>query len=68
MQSLVEIHTIIATFSICDGLYSYFKFPTYFTCGDINRNLSIFGKYYLIFNIKKHNFEISASFVLNYYF
>ena len=75
----MEIYTIITTFLIisykititcliCDGNTDILNFQTILHVVTVPVISSICLKMYLIFNISIHNFEISALFVLIYYF
>ena len=79
IKFLVEIHRIITTFLIityeititcliCDGNSHTLNFQTILHVVTVQVISSICLKMYLIFNISIHNFEISALFVLIYYF
>ena len=76
---MVEIYTIITTFLIisyeititcliCDGNTHTLNFQTILHVVTLAVISSICLKMYLILNISIHNFEISALFVLIYYF
>ena len=62
------IHEITITCLICDGNSHTLNFQTILHVVTVQVISSICLKMYLIFNISIHNFEISALFVLIYYF